>query len=64
MPAEIDLTTHVELPRAELPQAEPSVIVIFGATGDLTRRKLGGLRRAAALFAGGLHCARHLSAPR
>lgn len=40
MPAEIDLTTHVELPRAELPQAEPSVIVIFGATGDLTRRKL------------------------
>jgi glucose-6-phosphate 1-dehydrogenase len=28
------------MPRAELPQAEPSVIVIFGATGDLTRRKL------------------------
>jgi len=40
MPAEIDLTTHVELPPAELPQAGPSVIVIFGATGDLTRRKL------------------------
>ena len=40
MPAEIDLTTHVELARAELPQAEPSVVVIFGATGDLTRRKL------------------------
>jgi glucose-6-phosphate 1-dehydrogenase len=40
MPAEIDLTTRVELPPAELPQAGPSVIVIFGATGDLTRRKL------------------------
>ncbi|WP_274608974.1 hypothetical protein [Lamprobacter modestohalophilus] len=31
MPAEIDLTTRVELPRAELPQAEPGVLVIFGA---------------------------------
>lgn len=31
MPADIDLTTRVELPRAELPQAEPSVLVIFGA---------------------------------
>ncbi|MBK5929362.1 hypothetical protein CCR82_02645, partial [Halochromatium salexigens] len=40
MPADIDLTTRVELPRAELPQAEPSVLVIFGASGDLTRRKL------------------------
>ncbi len=40
MPAAIDLTTHVELPPAALPQAGPSVIVIFGATGDLTRRKL------------------------
>jgi glucose-6-phosphate 1-dehydrogenase len=36
----IDLTTHIELPPAALPQAEPCVIVIFGATGDLTRRKL------------------------
>ena len=40
MPTDIDLTTRVELPRAELPQAEPSVLVIFGASGDLTRRKL------------------------
>ncbi len=40
MPAEIDLITRVELPPANLPEAGPSVIVIFGATGDLTRRKL------------------------
>src|SRR6185436_8242122 len=29
---------HVEQPT--LPQAEPCVVVIFGATGDLTKRKL------------------------
>jgi hypothetical protein len=40
MPADSDLTTRIELPRAELPQAEPSVLVIVGASGDLTRRKL------------------------
>jgi glucose-6-phosphate 1-dehydrogenase len=40
MPPEIDIHTHVELPAAQLPQAEPCVVVIFGAAGDLTRRKL------------------------
>jgi glucose-6-phosphate 1-dehydrogenase len=40
MPPRIDLTTHVELPNARLPRAEACVIVIFGASGDLTRRKL------------------------
>jgi glucose-6-phosphate 1-dehydrogenase len=40
MSPQIDLTTHIELPTAHLPKAEPSVIVIFGAAGDLTRRKL------------------------
>lgn len=40
MPPQIDLTTHIELPAAHLPQADPCVLVIFGATGDLTRRKL------------------------
>jgi glucose-6-phosphate 1-dehydrogenase len=40
MLAEIDLTTRVEFPHAELPQAEPCVLVIFGVSGDPTRRKL------------------------
>ena len=40
MPPEIDLVTRIELPAATLPAAGPCVIVIFGATGDLTRRKL------------------------
>jgi len=40
MSPQIDLTTHIDLPAATLPQAEPSVLVIFGASGDLTRRKL------------------------
>lgn len=40
MPPQIDLTTHINLPVAHLPRAEPCVLVIFGATGDLTRRKL------------------------
>src|SRR5215213_9960365 len=30
----------VQLERPELPHAEPCVVVIFGATGDLTKRKL------------------------
>ena len=40
MSPQIDLATHIELPVAQLPQADPCVLVIFGATGDLTRRKL------------------------
>ena len=36
----IDLTTRIDLPDATLPRAEPCVLVIFGATGDLTGRKL------------------------
>jgi glucose-6-phosphate 1-dehydrogenase len=32
--------TPVQLERLRLPDAEPCVIVIFGATGDLTKRKL------------------------
>ncbi len=40
MTPQIDLTTHINLPTATLPTADPCVIVIFGATGDLTRRKL------------------------
>jgi len=40
MSPQIDLTTHIDLPTAHLPTAEPCVIVIFGASGDLTRRKL------------------------
>lgn len=40
MTPQIDLTTHINLPAAKLPTADPCVIVIFGATGDLTRRKL------------------------
>ncbi len=40
MTSGIDLTTHIELSPGALPQADPCVIVIFGATGDLTRRKL------------------------
>lgn len=40
MSPQIDLVTHIDLPAAALPQAEPCVIVIFGAAGDLTRRKL------------------------
>src|SRR5678816_3299405 len=30
----------VQLEQPELPHAEPCVVVIFGATGDLTKRKL------------------------
>jgi glucose-6-phosphate 1-dehydrogenase len=40
MMPQIDLTTSIKLPAAHLPQADPCVLVIFGATGDLTRRKL------------------------
>jgi len=40
MSPQIDLVTHIDLPAAHLPTAEPCVIVIFGASGDLTRRKL------------------------
>lgn len=40
MSPHIDLTTRIDLPDAPLPQAEPCVLVIFGATGDLTHRKL------------------------
>ena len=40
MSPQIDLTTHIDLPAATLPQAEPCVLVIFGASGDLTWRKL------------------------
>ncbi|SCZ53367.1 glucose-6-phosphate dehydrogenase [Thiohalomonas denitrificans] len=40
MTSGIDLTTHIELSPGALPRADPCVIVIFGATGDLTRRKL------------------------
>ncbi len=40
MPPKIDLVTRIDLPAATLPVADPCVIVIFGATGDLTRRKL------------------------
>jgi glucose-6-phosphate 1-dehydrogenase len=40
MSQQIDLATHIDLPRAELPRADPCVLVIFGATGDLARRKL------------------------
>ena len=40
MTPQIDFTTHINLPAATLPKADPCVIVIFGATGDLTRRKL------------------------
>jgi len=36
----IELNSSVDLPAASLPQANPCVIVIFGATGDLARRKL------------------------
>jgi len=39
-PPEIDLITRVSLPAVSLPEADPCVIVIFGASGDLTRRKL------------------------
>ena len=35
MSPQIDLTTHIDLPVATLPQAEPCVLVIFGASGDL-----------------------------
>jgi glucose-6-phosphate 1-dehydrogenase len=38
---DIDLSTHIDLPPATaLPRAEPCTLVIFGAAGDLTRRKL------------------------
>jgi glucose-6-phosphate 1-dehydrogenase len=37
---QIDLSTHVSLAAAPLPRADPCVLVIFGATGDLARRKL------------------------
>ncbi len=40
MSPQIDFTTHIDLPLVKLPQAKPCVLVIFGATGDLTRRKL------------------------
>lgn len=40
MSPQIDFTTHINLCAATLPKADPCVIVIFGATGDLTRRKL------------------------
>lgn len=40
MPPEIDLVTRIELLAATLPGADPCVFVIFGATGDLTLRKL------------------------
>ncbi|EXJ16984.1 glucose-6-phosphate dehydrogenase [Imhoffiella purpurea] len=40
MPPSIDLTTRIDLPETQLPKAEPCVLVIFGATGDLTWRKL------------------------
>lgn len=40
MASGIDLNTHVEFPPVPLPQAEPCVIVIFGAAGDLSRNKL------------------------
>ncbi len=36
----INLSSSIDLPVAQLPTAEPCVVVIFGATGDLTRRKL------------------------
>src|SRR5262245_12136992 len=34
----VEPKTHLEQP--QLPNAEPCVVVIFGATGDLTKRKL------------------------
>jgi glucose-6-phosphate 1-dehydrogenase len=37
---QIDITTHIALPATHLPRADPCVLVIFGATGDLARRKL------------------------
>jgi glucose-6-phosphate 1-dehydrogenase len=37
---QIDLSTHIALPVTHLPRADPCVLVIFGATGDLARRKL------------------------
>ncbi|WP_303908219.1 glucose-6-phosphate dehydrogenase [Thiohalomonas denitrificans] len=40
MTSGIELTTHVEPSSGALPQGDPCVIVIFGATGDLTWRKL------------------------
>lgn len=40
MPPLIDITTHIEIPAAHLPKADPCVLVIFGAMGDLTLRKL------------------------
>jgi glucose-6-phosphate 1-dehydrogenase len=40
MSPQIDLATHIDLPVAELPRADACVLVIFGASGDLTQRKL------------------------
>lgn len=40
MTPEIEFHTRIELPVFTLPKADPCTIVIFGATGDLTRRKL------------------------
>ncbi|MBI1283299.1 MAG: glucose-6-phosphate dehydrogenase [Thiobacillus sp.] len=40
MSPQIDLATHIELSAAQLPQADPCTLAIFGASGDLTRRKL------------------------
>ncbi|EGV28284.1 glucose-6-phosphate 1-dehydrogenase [Thiorhodococcus drewsii AZ1] len=40
MSSNIDFTRPAEPPPSPLPRAEPCVLVIFGATGDLTQRKL------------------------
>jgi len=40
MTPQIDLSTHVDMPAVTLPCAEPCILVIFGATGDLASRKL------------------------
>jgi glucose-6-phosphate 1-dehydrogenase len=40
MPAQNDLSAPLAAPATPLPTAEPCILIIFGATGDLTRRKL------------------------
>jgi hypothetical protein len=40
VPDQIDVTTHIDRPPGQLPQASTCTLVIFGATGDLARRKL------------------------
>lgn len=40
MPPEIEIRSRIALPVTALPKANPCTIVIFGATGDLTLRKL------------------------